>query len=247
VTGTTLALGDGVFPQTGGQIIIRTRSVNNMPANGATSILYYSMPTEFTKAASFAGQTASVTTDTVTVAGALDNRCPVNSGTLTGNNLVPDACPYFPRATNDPMDLDGDGNTTNDVIGHCTNEWDVRMQRPPHITVGPGCLPVTNSGTIMCTDNNGLFINCGTVGLTEGTSQVNDNWYQPQNTLVFSNNYMTLTSGGLGGPTDCTGTQPAASMSSLEVPGRSGSRTWNRWTGTRTAISCGQVEPTSCN
>jgi hypothetical protein len=215
--------GNGNYAQTGGALRLRLPDVNGAPGNGPAAILYYKMPTKFTTS-SF-GTTA--TTDLVTTAGTPTNVCPLNTGTLTGTNLTFPSCPYDNR----------NGH-------HCSNNWTPTDQNPPTITPTNGCLKVTATGTIMC--SGGL---CGFAGLTEGTTNINDTWYQPENTATFNAAFTTGHNGATGETTTCndsndTSTNPDDDY--FEVPERVGGRSWLRTDGTRTAILCGQLPATGC-
>ena len=236
VTGTAGMLGDGMHAQTGGTFKVRLPDdgTGNPGAHAsslnATSVLYYNMPIAFTTNVPLIGTT--VVTSITSRAGTATNVCPLNRGTLAGNNATWAACPYY--------------NPASDTVGHCSNDWTPTHQSTPLITPTAGCLPLTGIGNINCQG----AIGCGLVGLDEGDNPINDAWAQPQNISKFSNAFANSLMDGEGGPTDCPAGDPSRSASGsytnkLETPERANSRGWITTTGTRVSVTCNQL-PAEC-
>jgi cysteine-rich repeat protein len=236
LTSTLGALGDGTFPQSGGVYKVRLPDDGSgAPGTHAASlnragVLYYNMPVSFQKEIAVLSMT--ITTTVTSTAGSPTNTCPLNRGTLSGDDVTWLSCPY--RAM--------DGTT-----GHCTTDWNPTHQNAPEIAPTAGCLPLTASGNIHCA---GTPEACALGALMMGDNAVNDSWSQPQNTAQFDSAFMSSVMNGLGGPTDCPVGDPSRSESAgytnkLETPERVSSRGWISTQGTRVEIQCGLL-PTEC-
>ncbi len=238
LTGTTLGLGDGNYPQTGGTLIVGLRAGPSGPIAGSGAVAYYRFPIAFTQNinAGIFGS-ATVVTDIVgtssvctgaspgTCVPAPDssNRCFLGAGTLvlsaaTGsfpNLLSWGACPYGAH--------------------HGTNDWTPDDQQVS-MGMGPGCLEYSSQGTIDC---NGSL--CANAGLTSGvTTTVDDQWDQPGATLEFSADFKSVRSRALG-----LNNGNGVPNDKFEVPERIVARTWINFDGTETGRSC-ESKPTNC-
>ena len=174
------------------------------------------MPTKFTTS-SF-GTTA--TTDIMTTAGTPTNLCPLNTGTLTG--------------TTSRSRRVRTARTTAATRGRRP------IRTPPSITASNG----VPEGHRDRNDHVQRRVLCGLAGLASGTTNVNDTWYQPENTATFNATFTTGHNGSTGQTTTCndsndTSTNPDDDY--FEVPERVTGRSWLRTDGTRTAIPCGRA------
>jgi cysteine-rich repeat protein len=235
LTNTTLGLGDGTFPQTGGKLVVALPAGPAGPIAGAGGFVYMRYPLSFTQTINFSGTTTIVTNivgtssvctgaspGTCVPAPDASNRCPLDSGTLVLNaasgafpNLMSwGACPYG--------------------ANHGTVNWTPTDQQVAK-GQGPGCLEYNCQGTIVC---NGAL--CGTAGLNSGTNNVNDQWDQPGSTFELSADFKSVRGRGLG--LNNGSGNPA---DKFETPERVNARTWLNFTGTEASRSC-EMKPSNC-
>ncbi|MFI5308440.1 MAG: hypothetical protein ACHQ53_13870, partial [Polyangiales bacterium] len=239
LTGTTLGLGDGTYPQTGGTLIVGFAAGATGPVAGSGGVAYMRYPIMFTQNISALGNTAKVVTNMVgtsssctgaspgtCVPGSSSNRCLLNSGTLSlnvsgaaagfPNQAVPGACPYG--------------------ANHGTNNWTPDNQQVAKGS-GPGCLEYGTQGTIMCSNTGALGL-CGQAGLATGTTNVDDQWDQPGPTMELSSDFKTVRLHGLFG-----GTRNV--QDKFEVPERVNARTFISVDGTEQSRTC-EMKPSNC-
>jgi hypothetical protein len=211
ISNTTLGLGNGTFNNQPGKLIVRYRDngAGVINSSGSAELIYYSLHQMF---------------DIQNVYTNVNAFSPTCSGNPT------------PSTTNPPASCNYDGNTTAFAAGNLSGSslaWDTctpagdygasnkNAYTPADVSSGPGCLNNYRSyGDVDCQSSS---FNCGQGNLSVGHNAQMSVWVQPLNNFTFT---------GSGGGNSL---YSSLSMTEINIPNSSPSRTWLQWTATRIA------------
>jgi cysteine-rich repeat protein len=208
ITHTTMNLGNGTFPQTGGKLIVALTAGASGPVDGPAGTTYLYSPVHTMQTINYIGS-ATITSNVVGSAGSVSNKCRLGESTLSGTQMTHAACPY--------------------LGSHGTAEWSPSQQQVTKPN-GPACLEYSSVGAVTCSGSL-----CGAAGLPpSGTTQINDQWDQPGATLVFMNSFSKVQARALGTPTPNSGSP----TDKTEIPNTVGGRTWINFDGVETSRVC---------